>query len=88
MVRKVKNKDHLSPVETEIGAELGKNDKNCQKSSKVKAIDAFEKIMSTNGVGDTPKKTPKRKPKRISLTKSTGKNRNVLEKWLDRANKM
>ena len=23
MVRKVKNKDHLSPVETEIGAELG-----------------------------------------------------------------
>ena len=65
-----------------------KNDKNCQKSSKVKAIDAFEKIMSTNGVGDTPKKTPKRKPKRISLTKTTGKNRNVLEKWLDRANKM
>ena len=65
-----------------------KNYKNCQKSSKVKTMDAFEKIMSTNGVGDTLKKTPKRKPKRISSTNSTGKNRNVLEKWLNRANKM
>ena len=63
-------------------------DKNCQKSSKVKVIDAFEKIMSTNGVGDTPKKTPKRKPKRISSNISTGKNGNVLEKWLNRATKM
>ena len=61
-------------------------DKNCQKSSKVKVIDAFEKIMSTNGVGDTPKKTPKRK--RISSNISTGKNGNVLEKWLNRATKM
>ena len=50
-------------------------------------VDAFRFLMMSRS-GDTPKKTPKRKPKRISLTKSTGKNRNVLEKWLDRANKM
>ena len=56
--------------------------KFCQSSKKDKIVDAFEKLMNSDGVGDTLTKTPKRKPKRLKQVVSTGKEGSFMENWM------